>query len=90
VPPEERDGQTSKIPDSVKNAVLIRDGHRCRYCGMPVISAEIRKMVRRLDEDGRVMKLEEGIYAKVVPWIHNDEANEHSLLVKASAVKVEP
>lgn len=71
VPKELRDGPSSrgKIPESVKAAVFKRDGHRCRYCGIPVISAEIRKLLR---------EVEDGIYAKAIPWINNDEPNEHA------------
>lgn len=31
----------------VKSAVLRRDGYRCRYCGIPVIHADIRKLAHR-------------------------------------------
>jgi len=84
VPKALRDGLKSMIPDKVKNAVLTRDGYRCRYCGMLVISAYIRKLIRCLDEDGEILKVEEGIFAvgesPAVPWIHNDVVNEHAAL----------
>ncbi len=47
VPKEERDGKSSNMPASVKQAVLNRDGYRCRYCGIPVVDAEIRKIAHR-------------------------------------------
>ncbi len=69
VPKELRDGPTSRISDSVKDAVLKRDGHRCRYCGIPVVSAEIRKLLR---------EVEDGAYKNAIPWIDSDPNNEHA------------
>ena len=39
----------------VKSAVLARDGFRCRYCGMPVVDASIRRIAHAL-------------YPDAVPW----------------------
>lgn len=53
-------------PDPVIRAeVLKRDGHRCRYCGIPVVSADIRKLAHRL-------------YPDAVRWGGNDPATQHA------------
>ena len=49
----------------LKAAVLARDGYRCRYCGIPVIDASIRKIAREL-------------YPHAVPWKDNDEREQHA------------
>jgi hypothetical protein len=35
----------------IRNAVLRRDGYRCRYCGIPVVDADIRRIARELYPD---------------------------------------
>lgn len=53
-------------PDPVvRTEVLARDGHRCRYCGIPVVSADIRKLAHRL-------------YPDAVRWGGNDPATQHA------------
>ncbi|MCP9759790.1 HNH endonuclease [Aquitalea sp. S1-19] len=46
----------ARMPTSQqKRALLARDSHRCRYCSLPVIRAEIRQKMHAL-------------YPEVVPW----------------------
>jgi 5-methylcytosine-specific restriction endonuclease McrA len=52
------------LDGSEKAAILTRDGYRCRYCGIPVISPEVRKAVRAL-------------YPRAVPWDANDPRERH-------------
>jgi len=47
-----------------KAALLRRDGYRCRYCGIPVISPEIRKTIC-------------AIYPHVVPWDAKEPRKRH-------------
>lgn len=64
VPKAERDPDRN-IHKSIKEAVLERDGYRCRYCGLPVVSAEIRKIAHRL-------------YPQEIPWMSSIPAEQHS------------
>ncbi|QYZ70176.1 HNH endonuclease [Neotabrizicola shimadae] len=64
VPKAERVPDRSIAPH-VRKAVLRRDGHRCRYCGIPVVDAAIRKIAHRH-------------YPEVVPWNPRDNAAEHA------------
>ena len=50
---------------ATKQAVLARDGYRCRYCGIPVIDADIRKLVHEL-------------YPEAVPWASSAPEKQHS------------
>ncbi len=57
---------TPRLPSaSTKAAVLLRDGYRCRYCGLPVIDAVVRKIANRL-------------YPEAVPWDWKDPWNQHA------------
>jgi hypothetical protein len=47
-----------------KRALVERDGHHCRLCGMPVIRAEVRNRLRR-------------IYGEALPW-GNTNATQHA------------
>jgi 5-methylcytosine-specific restriction endonuclease McrA len=42
-------------PKSVMQAALARDGYRCRYCGIPVVDASVRRLAN-------------AIYPEAVPW----------------------
>jgi 5-methylcytosine-specific restriction endonuclease McrA len=35
-------------PTEMKRALVARDGHHCRLCGLPVVRAEVRKLLNRL------------------------------------------
>ncbi len=45
LPTEQRASLRNPTPDQ-KSALHSRDGHHCRFCGIPVIPAEIRKRIR--------------------------------------------
>lgn len=64
LPRADRDPQRS-VPRSVQHEVLIRDGYRCRYCGLRVVSADIRKIAHR-------------IYPDAVPWNARDLRRQHA------------
>ena len=64
IPREERDLDRG-IASSVRREVLARDGYRCRYCGLPVIDASIRKIAHRL-------------YPEAVPWDSRDLRRQHA------------
>lgn len=53
------------IAPAVKAAVLSRDGHRCRYCEIPVVDAAIRKIAVSL-------------YPGAIPWDPRDPARQHA------------
>lgn len=53
------------IAPSTKSAVLQRDGYQCRYCGIPVVHADIRKLAHRF-------------YPSAVPWEPYDVTKQHS------------
>ncbi|WP_137110630.1 HNH endonuclease [Rhodobacter sp. SY28-1] len=63
VPKSERDTKRF-LTSSDKVALLKRDGYRCRYCGCPVISPEVRKLICRL-------------YPAAAPWDENSPTNRH-------------
>ncbi|MYA89583.1 MAG: HNH endonuclease [Boseongicola sp. SB0662_bin_57] len=92
---EMRDGNNSRIPGSIKRAVLDRDGHCCRYCGIPVVDAEIRKIAHRLYPDSVVWGADErrmhaGFAAMwlqfdhVVPWSHGGRTDERNVVVSCA------
>lgn len=54
-----------KISKAVRSIVLARDGYKCRYCGLPVIDARIRKQAHLL-------------YPDAVPWDSRDNKNQHA------------
>lgn len=64
IPKSERDPDRT-IATWIKQAVLARDGYRCRYCGLPVVHADIRKIAHQL-------------YPKEIPWNPIVPAEKHS------------
>ncbi|WP_168175240.1 HNH endonuclease [Thioclava sp. F28-4] len=64
VPKSERDPDRS-IKAAIKRAVLERDGYTCRYCGLPVIPADIRRVAH-------------GLYPSAVPWSSRNPAEQHA------------
>lgn len=63
VPKGERD-PVRTIPKDVQIRLLERDGYRCRYCCIPVVHPDIRKIAHRL-------------YPKAVPWDSNRPQDCH-------------
>lgn len=53
------------ISKAVRSLVLARDGYKCRYCGLPVIDARIRKQAHLL-------------YPDAVPWDSRDNKSQHA------------
>ena len=49
----------------IRDEVLRRGGYRCRYCGIPVVHADIRKTASRL-------------YPEAVVWDSRDPARQHA------------
>lgn len=64
IPKSERDPDRN-IATAVREVVLKRDGYRCRYCGIPVVDAAIRKLAHTH-------------YPDAVPWNPRDNAAEHA------------
>lgn len=64
IPASERDPDRA-ISAKVRAEVLKRDGYRCRYCGLPVIHAQIRKIARAL-------------YPSAVPWNSRVSKEQHA------------
>lgn len=61
---DERDPDRN-IRIEVRREVLLRDGYRCRYCGIPVVSADIRRFLARQ-------------YPRSVPWDAYDPSKQHA------------
>jgi 5-methylcytosine-specific restriction endonuclease McrA len=54
-----------RMPNSEeKRLLLARDGHHCRFCGIPVIRLEIRNRLRKL-------------YPKALPWPTDSNETQH-------------
>lgn len=88
----ERDPQ--RAPNvAVKAAVLARDGYRCRYCGIPVVDAAIRKIASKLYPDAvqwdvRDVRRQHAAfqcfwlqYDHVVPHSHGGSSSEDNIVV---------
>lgn len=64
LPKADRDPVREANP-ALKERLLSRDGYRCRYCGCPVVRAEVRKEATRL-------------YPDDVPWNHKHDRDCHA------------
>jgi 5-methylcytosine-specific restriction endonuclease McrA len=64
IPRSERDPDRN-IAKDVRRLVLARDGYQCRYCGLPVVHADIRKIAHKL-------------YPDEVPWNLRVAREQHS------------
>lgn len=64
IPSAERDPDRN-IAKNVKQMVLARDGYRCRYCSLPVVHADIRKIAHKL-------------HPEAVPWNPRIASQQHS------------
>jgi len=66
--------------DEVKRDALERDGFRCRYCGIPVIGADVRKLAHRLYPDavpwGRYPSEQHAAFQAM--WLQFDHVVPHS------------
>jgi len=57
--------EKARMPDTqMKKALHLRDGYHCRFCGIPVIHADIRKFLHK-------------IYPNAIPW-GNTNATQHA------------
>ena len=64
IPKPDRDPDRIIAP-AIKAEVLRRDGYRCRYCGIPVVPAEVRKLAHQL-------------YPNAVPWRNSAVSEQHA------------
>ena len=91
VPEAARDPQRDAT-QAVKAAVLARDGYRCRYCGIPVVHADIRKIAqkiypdaipwnRREDEQHAAFQCLWLQYDHVVPHSHGGSSSEDNIVI---------
>lgn len=79
--PREQRHQPRDAPAAMKRALVARDGHHCRFCGIPLVRAEVRKELTRLyPEEARwtstkVQDQHRGLQAL---WLQYDHVVVHS------------
>jgi len=68
-------------PREMKKALVARDGHHCRLCGIPLIRAEVRKLLNRFYPDAARWtgsKASEQHRGLQVLWLQYDHVVVHS------------
>ena len=75
---------TLRMPNKAQRQELIdRDGYHCRFCGIPVIREEVRKLIRKYDcyqeavPWGRTNRSQHAAFQAM--WLHYDHIIPHSL-----------
>lgn len=63
--PKDKRFQPRLAGTDLKRDLVARDGHHCRFCGVPLIRAEVRKLLSKL-------------YPKEVPWAPYDVEGQHA------------
>lgn len=71
----------ARMPNSEEKAVLLqRDGHHCRFCGIPVIRTEVRRAIRNAYPDalswGRTHPTQHAAFQAM--WVQYDHLVPHS------------
>lgn len=90
IPKAERDPDRNIAP-WIRQAVLARDGYRCRYCALPVVHADIRKIARQLYpvEVPWNIRIPFGTHAAFeAAWLQFDHVEPHSHGGKSSVENV--
>ena len=68
-------------PPEMKRALVARDGHHCRLCGLPLVRAEVRKLLNRFYPEatrwsgGKASQQHRGLQ---VLWLQYDHVVVHS------------
>ncbi len=52
------------VSQSLCKALVARDGHHCRFCGMPLVRSEVRKLLNKL-------------YPEAARWVSTRETDQH-------------
>ena len=62
--PREKRFKPRNAPAAMQRDIVARDGHHCRYCGMPLVRPEVRKELNRL-------------YPEAARWTSRNEKDQH-------------
>lgn len=68
-------------PPEMRRALVARDGHHCRFCGIPLVRAEVRKALNRLYPEAarwRSMNEKDQHRGLQVMWLQYDHVVVHS------------